>query len=208
MLSVLVPIAFYVVYRTKQSQYIHLLGVLLVLSGVIDGISFVLIQLRINPNYSSNTYPIILFFSLSLIYYRLFSGRYSKLLLIAGAGFTVMVAYEIVTEGASASTSMLPVVSSLIFIGYSILYFYRLLKDLPAQRLSSLPGFWINVSVLFYFSGTFILFLSFTYLIEKSRSNDTLMAFWSIQNISNIIRNILYAIAIYTGSRQQELSAA
>lgn len=46
----------------------------------------------------------------------------------------------------------------LLFIILSLLFFYKIFKDLQVGNLFTLPMFWINCAILIYFTGNFMLF--------------------------------------------------
>jgi restriction endonuclease S subunit len=50
--------------------------------------------------------------------------------------------------------------------------------------------FWIIVAILIYMSATFFLFISSEYITQEERKS-----YWFINSISNIIKNLLLAIA-------------
>lgn len=55
------------------------------------------------------------------------------------------------------------------------------------------PNFWFVVAFIIYFSGTLFLFIQAKNLTMEVRDN-----FWKINLFSNIIKNILFAIAFST----------
>ena len=81
-----------------------------------------------------------------------------------------------------------------MLIIFAILYFYFMMRDLPEQNLLSLPMFWISASVLFFFSGTFILSLFMDYLTKIS--SETMGRLWTFRNF---FRLALCVGLIYAG---------
>jgi hypothetical protein len=55
---------------------------------------------------------------------------------------------------------------ALIFVIYSILYFYKLLNELQIKNLWKEPMIWVNIGVLFCFSGNFFIFILSNRILE------------------------------------------
>ncbi|HTH55166.1 MAG TPA: hypothetical protein VL728_03925, partial [Cyclobacteriaceae bacterium] len=89
---------------------------------------------------------------------------------------------------------------SLLFVGMSLGYFLFILKK---QELVDVAGYapaWINAAVAFYFSFSLYLFIVAQYVFSHA-SPDTSFVFWGFHNLNNLIKNILFAVAIYKGEK-------
>jgi hypothetical protein len=82
-------------------------------------------------------------------------------------------------------------VECILIIIYCIFYFFDKLNDPSINFVYSTPSFWIIVGFLIYLSGTLFLFLYAANLPRKES-----MEYWFINDICNIIKNILFAIAL------------
>jgi len=85
---------------------------------------------------------------------------------------------------------------NMILIGYSIKYYFQLLDDLPTVNIFRFSPFWFNTAVFYYFGATFLIFISSNYVMQ-TQSNNFGRIFWSFHNLNCIIKNIVFAIAIY-----------
>lgn len=82
-----------------------------------------------------------------------------------------------------------------ILMACAIGYFFFLIIDLPASKLQRLPMFWINSSVLFFFSCTFILSLSINYLTEALK--DDFILYWGFRNLLRVLFCLIICVGIW-----------
>ncbi|MCZ8215124.1 MAG: hypothetical protein O9262_02745 [Cyclobacteriaceae bacterium] len=73
----------------------------------------------------------------------------------------------------------------ILLIAFSIIYSVYIIKNLPEQRLSSIPMFWINSSVLIFFSSTLMLSLTMSYIVTVHRNDFSF--FWAFRNILRFV---------------------
>lgn len=73
----------------------------------------------------------------------------------------------------------------ILLIAFSIIYSIYIIKNLPEQRLSSVPMFWINSSVLVFFSSTLMLSLTMSYIVTVHRNDFSF--FWAFRNILRFV---------------------
>lgn len=114
------------------------------------------------------------------LYYTVSSSKWKKVsVMVASAGFYVVFVSYLLSEekGLGASIRSYRDLGLIIF---SITYFAWLLNNLTQQKLSKLPMFWINSAILFFFSCTFILSLSMSYIAVAFR--DDFALFWAFRN--------------------------
>jgi hypothetical protein len=92
--------------------------------------------------------------------------------------------------------------SSAVYIVFSVLYFYQLLRNPASEGLEKSPMFWLNTGVLIYYSSTLILFLLVNYLIpEDPKLYASLLG---LNIFFNIIINIFYTVVLW---KNPQLSA-
>lgn len=77
-----------------------------------------------------------------------------------------------------------------LIIVLSLLLFYQFYRDEDDIFIERSPLFWINVSLITYFSGALFSFL----LSEKILSGPMP---WILHNISNILKNVILAVALW-----------
>jgi len=130
-------------------------------------------------------------------YHVLLAGnRYLRFALLCSA-FISMSIYSMVLFG-DATYPWYAVLSSsrsLILILFSIITFFKLISDLPNENLLSLPTFWINAGILFYFSCTFMLALTMDYIAQMLK--DDFQIFWTFKNFLRAGFCIIVCVGIW-----------
>ena len=90
----------------------------------------------------------------------------------------------------------------LIFV-FTFFYFYEQLNDTTSLFIYSKPSFWAVLGILLYLAGSF-----FIYIFANQISVKELGKYWIITNISSILKNIFFAIAIYIQANQPAKNAS
>lgn len=196
--SVLLPLFFFVLaIRKKNAPYpVKVLGAFLFISGLSDLASTILIEFKINPNFIISIYVILQFVLLSLIYRNVFTKTsYKKISVIAIAVFLIFAAYNLfVIQGVTGFNSNSFTISSVVFIAYSIAFFYRLMVELPVPQVQQLFIFWFNSAVFIYFGFNLFIFISINSLLPSQ--NDQLLFSWAFHNCINIVKNLMLTIGM------------
>jgi hypothetical protein len=106
--------------------------------------------------------------------------------------------YFLSTEQGLIGSVPIGVYTVLIF-AYIFIYFYLELRgdQTNGSLLISQPVFWVALGILVYLSGTFFFHLLIDYLPRKQ-----IREYWFITYIFDIIKNILFTIAIFVHIRQ------
>jgi len=83
-------------------------------------------------------------------------------------------------------------IACILILSYSIYYLFEKIKTPDSLFLYSTPNFWIVVSLIIFFSGTF-----FIYIFSQSNfNNPEFKSTFNIINSSfNILKNLLFSIA-------------
>src|SRR5690606_22045876 len=84
-LSVALPLLAYVFRAGYASRQIHVIGLLIILSGLADATGFILLQSGTSTVVLLNAYYIVLFVLLSWFYYEVLAEKVHRLVLIAGS---------------------------------------------------------------------------------------------------------------------------
>jgi hypothetical protein len=93
---------------------------------------------------------------------------------------------------------------ALYILFFCIVYFYKLLRELPADRIQTLPLFWI-VSALFFIQSGKLVLQSVVHYMTTIR-NDDLIVLWSIYNGLAIINNFITAYGVWLYLRSRDTS--
>lgn len=169
-------------------------GLLLLGSVSFDGLNHILFSLKINPNYSVNSWIVFEFLMCSLLYFSFFKKKgIRSVILVITSILTVFGFYNFFfLEGPTTLNSYTRSLVCVVMVCYSVYFFFQLLKDLPTSKLTKFPMFWVNTGMLLFFSGTFMLSISIRYLVDTLSSN--LIFFWAFLLGLNFLRNILFGI--------------
>ncbi len=81
-------------------------------------------------------------------------------------------------------------IESILVILSCIFFFFEEMRNTEVSFISSSKVFWVTTSVLIYLAATLFLFISAAYFTDDERDS-----YWSINFISNILKNILLSIA-------------
>lgn len=84
----------------------------------------------------------------------------------------------------------------LVFV-FTFFYFYEQMNDTTSLFIYSKPSFWAVLGVMLYLAGSF-----FIYIFANQISVKELGKYWIITNISSILKNIFFAIAVYVQANQ------
>ena len=138
-------------------------------------------------------------------YYIIFNdGRILRLALLFSALLSISIyAMVILADANYPWYAVLSTIRSVLLIVFSVITFFKLIKDLPNDNLLSLPTFWINSGILFLYSCTFMLALSMDYIARVLR--DDFGAFWAFKNFLRVGFCVVICIGIWK-ARQQALS--
>jgi len=192
-LSVLIPLSLAVAQWKRIPREISELRWLLVAGLVFDIIGRTLGILKTNNLWVGDVFMCIQFTVLLYIFSKQFSSK-----------IYFFIAYSVVVSFYAISLLFLDqtvkslvrsnAVDGLVLIVISILFFFKLLSELKEVNIHRLPVLWIAFGTLFYYSGNLFVFLAATYL---ETDPDYLRVFWILHNVLNIVKNVLFAIALW-----------
>lgn len=193
-LSVLLPLVLATIQWRKLPIEISPLRWLLVIAPIAD-ISMLTLS-RVFKARNLMVGDIFMFIQFSILLYifsRQFSRKVPFIIFYAG----VVIFYIVCFVWPDSVPPLLigsSAVDGLILIGISITIFYKLLSELKVMHIHRLPILWIAFATLFYYSGSLFVFLSSNYL-EGDR--EALSYLWMVPNVLNLIKNVLFAIALW-----------
>jgi hypothetical protein len=93
------------------------------------------------------------------------------------------------------------IIEKLLIMLLSILYFYKVIKELPAEKIYHIGLFWI-ISALFIINSAKLVLYSFAHYLVVFKDN--LMFLWSLHNILSIVSSfgIAFGVVIHYRSRK------
>ena len=92
--------------------------------------------------------------------------------------------------------------SSIIFLIFSIFYYYQVMAETKIRKLAGEPMIWINTAVLIYFAGSLFYTILFTIILEYSREFSKLSAYYF--NILNLSFYLLIAVGFWKAGKQNK----
>lgn len=134
-------------------------------------------------------YGVFTYFLYSIIDNRLF-----RIIILGLSGaFFLFTTYYYFSFKSDTFDSLPASIESILIVAYSIFYLFDQMSKPQVIFIYQEPNFWFVVGFIIYFSGTLFLFIQASNLTLEVRDN-----FWKINLFSNIIKNILFAIAFST----------
>ena len=191
--SVLFPLLLGLYSRNWTSKFSNLLVILCCASMLSDIISLALTHYKINNWPVGNLFLFIQF----IILFILVSDN-NKNLLLSGAFFLCIIFSVLdffILQTPTTFNSYSAYANGILMIILSLRFLYWLMIDMPAERVQSLPLFWLSFGVLFYYGGNIFLFLFNNYLMEHSPNSHK--SIWMLHNLLNISKNSLFFIGIW-----------
>ena len=202
-LSLLLPLGIYLNRISYASREVHIVGVVLIVSGLCDLAGFVLFNKQQSTVILFNTYYALLFFLLSWFYYEiLFISRRRVMIWIGLAVYLQsFLVISVFVQNFLEYQTLMWLITAIIMITYSISYFFYSLTTITAPGYPRDSFILINIGVMIYFCLNLFLFVMGNYVLTKL-DPETGALIWSSHNINNIIKNILFAMGIYAFKRK------
>jgi hypothetical protein len=203
-LSAIVAALALVRYQSRELS-IRLIGFIFLFGCLTNIAAWLLVKtdtFRQFTNVPGIIHVVIAFCLYSLIYFTALHKKASGAVSIAVA-FTMLALINLFFVQKLERNSYTYLLHSAILIVYSLLYFYRLMKDLPSLYLHRIPMFWFNAGVLIFHSGTFFLVAFTSYLVNVMKDN--LLIYWSFHNVFSIIEHFIFLIGLYYDLRIRKL---
>lgn len=201
--SLLLPLMMYLRRMRFASREVHIIGALVIFSGLSDVIGLVLFSRNQSTVVLFNTYYALMFFLLTWFYYQvLFVTTHKFILWISIAvyiqSFVLVTAF---LQSFFQYQTVMWLVTAVVMIIYSIAYFFHSLSAIGTTGNAGSSLIWINIGVMIYFCLNLFLFVMGDYVLTKLDPETSAMI-WSSHNVNNIIKNILFAIGIYFSQKR------
>lgn len=197
-LSLLFPLAIYLTRIKYASRQIHIIGVLIIVSGLFDLVGMLLFSERESTVVLFNAYYSVLFFLLTWFYYEVLFVNTRRIMVWIGLAVYLQ-SFILITffvQNFFEYQTLMWLITAIIMITYSIAYFFYSLSTIITSGYFGYSLVWINVGVMIYFCLNLFLFVMGNYVLTRL-DPETSALIWSSHNINNIIKNILFAVGIY-----------
>ena len=197
-LSAVIFVACFYKFQAR-SKTIRLIGLLFFASFLASGIG-----LKFYPNETGSVYDLVSILILTLIFNHVTSGKFNKLFFTFTAIYLIFGISNLIFLQKSGIASYTKLFSSLLIIFYAIIYFYRLMVELPTVHLQRLPMFWFNSGFLLYYAGNVFVFAFMSYLVEVLK--DDLILYGGFHNMLWIITEGLVIVGVMFDLKQTRSS--
>ncbi len=201
----LLPIVIYFATRKSQEPEMRFFAIMLVAHFIYDSIGTTTYILgdKTTALVLANLYSVVELVLILLLFRAKLGDNSARPLLILGIVLVAIQFYQIVVNpGIFEFPIFSRMIVSLSITILSILYFYKLLKDLPAIHIYKVPMFWINIGFVVYFTGTFVLFVLKDYMIDVL-AND-LRFYWGYHNFLAGLSYILFSAGLLQANEDKQ----
>lgn len=195
-LSALVAV-FSLLYFKHRKPITKLVGLAFALGFIANTLSLVMYYQGYGryTNVPQSLYELANFSIVCLIYHLALNKVYAKLISIMFIAFISFAVYNFALgQKATSLNTYTYSLGSILILILAILYFYRLMVELPALHVHHLPMFWFNAAFLFYRAGSIILFACTAYLVNVMK--DDMITFWFFHNSLNVLAHCLVLIGL------------
>lgn len=197
-LSVVIPLAIYFARMRYASRRLHIIGGLVIVSGICDLLGYVLFTREQSTVILFNGYYAVIFFLLTWFYYEVLFATTRRLLVWIGLAIYIQsfILVTLFVQSFYEYQTLMWVITAIIMIIHSIAYFFYSLTSIQPANLFGYTFTWINTGVLVYFCLNLFLFILGNYVLTRLDPPVSMMI-WSFHNVNNILKNVLFAIGIY-----------
>ncbi len=143
-------------------------------------------------------FTLIEYLLFAIIVFQLLRSRIAKkALIIISVIFSVFCAYWISLGNFTRFDSLQTSIECILIMVFCLIYLYEQLTKPQIEFIYNNYQFWVIISLLIYLAGSFFLF-AYAADLPKAESDH----YWPILYVCSIIKNILFAVAIYISTRQ------
>jgi hypothetical protein len=135
----------------------------------------------------------------AILFLILKSPKFKKAILLISPSFAAICVYFIFWGSLKSFDSVQTAIECILIITFCLVYFYEQLVSPEVEFIYNSYKFWIIIALLLYLAGTFFIFVFAADMPLKERDS-----YWPILYVCGIVRNILFAIAVYLSTRPQD----
>jgi hypothetical protein len=190
-------IALWLLYArfNRQPQAMRWLAYTLTFSFSCDMLSVIIRVFGGNSNIGGTIYSTGFVFFFSVFFYQILRGRIVLYALcVINSCFLMFVVYNAIFIQKLTINSYSTTIGSIIILLLCVLFYFKLLRDLPAEQVYHLPLFWVVSAFFFTKSGKLVLYSVIQYLRHLQ---DNLVALWMVHNSLTVIENLLLLYGVW-----------
>ncbi len=201
--SLAFPLVMYLMRFKHATRRVHIIGALVIISGISDLVGFILSKDQESTVVLFNTYYAVLFFLLTWFYYEILFLNNRRIMVWIGLAIYLQsfILTTLFVQSFFEYQTLMWVITAIIMIIYGIAYFFYSFSTIPMANVFGYSFIWINSGVLIYFCLSLFLFTVGNYALTRLDTEMSAVV-WSFHNVSNILKNVLFAIGIYLYKRK------
>jgi hypothetical protein len=136
------------------------------------------------------------------IYLNIENRKAKRAVIVAGILYiTFYFVYSFLAKAVQGFDSVPIGVETIIILGFSFYYLYERMNDTTTLFIYNTFQFWVILGIVMYLAGSFFIYIFASYL----RNND-INKYWFVTNISSILKNIFFCIAIFIHAKPSKES--
>lgn len=146
----------------------------------------------------SNSYTFLEYFFFTLVLWKDIQKRKFRIaiVILSILFFSFQVFYFFNSSFLKIDTVPIGIETILLFI-FILFFFYQYFKEVESKYIYNEPCFWFAIGILLYLGSSF-----FINLLANHISNEEVMKWGVITNIAEILKNILFTVAMVMYARQ------
>jgi hypothetical protein len=194
---VLVPVTIYFATRRRQEPAMRFLVGMLVgrfASDLVEAVTWILGDTR-TAHFTANVYSLFETVMIVLLFRAKLNPGLSRPLLVLGGCLLATQLYQIVVDpGPFVFLIFSRMVLCFCVTVLTILYFRKLITDLPAVLIYRIPMLWINIGMFVFFTINFMLFMLKDYVVDMLDSD--LRLYWGYHNFLAGLSYVLFSVGL------------
>lgn len=154
--------------------------------------------------YALSIFTVVEFLLFSFFLYLIIKKKIFKVLILASLPvfLSISIFSFYIANPLNGFDSIATTVEIIFVLAFCVFFLFQELNNPNTLFIYQNSNFWFVFGILMYLAGNFFLFLQASGVSAEDRD-----AFWSINFICNIIKNLLFALAFYLPKNNQKQSA-
>jgi hypothetical protein len=203
--SYLLPIIFLLPQAYRQPATYNWLAVCLFYSFATEIGAGILHELSLDPSIALKQYGLFSTIFISFFFYKAIAwSNLRNALISVNVIYFAFALLNLFGVQKSGSNSFSMTFQTLIIIVLSIVFFYKLMKELPSFQLQKNPLFWVVSAFFFSYAGKLVIYTVTHYLVNVL--GDNMLIVWSTHNFLTILGNLVISVGVFLKFQQHSVN--
>jgi hypothetical protein len=199
--SAMLPLLILSLKINRQPPELWWLAAFLAFSFMCEMAGMISVMIGSNPNIVGNIYWLLSISLISTFFFHALRRQSLKgPLIFFNVAYAVFALSNILFVQKADLNTYSQIINALFILCFCIMFFYKLLSELPTQQLHRLPMFWIISAFFFSYAGKLVIYTVSHYMIHFER--DDLIIIWSFHNFLTIVGNLIIAYGAWLNHKQ------